>query len=43
MPAPGQYETADGFDLKWREQEEGTANFREAVPKKIVPVNLYKS
>ena len=41
MPAPGQYETADGFDLKWREQEEGTANFREAVPKKIVPVNLY--
>ena len=40
-PAPGQYETADGFDLKWREQDEGQANFREAVPKKIVPVNLY--
>jgi len=27
--------------LKWREQDEGTRHFREQVPKKIVPVNLY--
>jgi len=41
-PAPGQYETADGFDLKWREQDlNAQANFKEPVPKKIVPVNLY--
>jgi len=40
-PAPGDYEINDGFDQAWRYTDEGTSAFRDPVPKKIVPVNLY--
>jgi hypothetical protein len=40
-PAPGQYERYDGFDDKWKDNDILTAPFRDPVPKKIVPVNLY--
>lgn len=41
QPAPGDYEKLDGFDIKWREKDETSSAFREPVPRKIVPVNLY--
>jgi hypothetical protein len=41
QPAPGDYDVADGFDLAWRQTDEGTSAFRDPIPKKIVPVNLY--
>lgn len=40
-PAPGDYDVNLGFDQAWKDTDEGTAAFRDAVPKKIVPVNLY--
>lgn len=40
-PAPGHYDTSFGFDNSWKVSDEGTAAFRDPVPKKIVPVNLY--
>jgi hypothetical protein len=40
-PAPGDYDIADGFDMAWRNTDEGTSAFRDPIPKKIVPVNLY--
>lgn len=40
-PAPGDYDVGDGFDLAWRQTDEGTASFKDPIPKKIVPVNLY--
>ena len=40
-PAPGDYEVGFGFDEAWKTTDEGTAAFRDPVPKKIVPVNLY--
>jgi hypothetical protein len=41
MPAPGDYDRQDGFDVKWKEEDDTSAAFREPIPKKIVPVNLY--
>ena len=40
-PAPGDYDVNEGFDQAWRYTDEGTSAFRDPVPKKIVPVNLY--
>ena len=40
-PAPGDYDVQDGFDLAWRATDEGTSAFKDPIPKKIVPVNLY--
>ena len=40
-PAPGDYDVSHGFDHAWKHTDEGTAPFRDPVPKKIVPVNLY--
>ena len=40
-PAPGDYDVGDGFDLAWRQTDEGTSAFKDPIPKKIVPVNLY--
>lgn len=31
----------EGFDLAWRATDEGTSAFKDPIPKKIVPVNLY--
>ena len=43
MPAPGDYDRMDGFDIMYPEDDDrkNTAAFREPIPKKIVPVNLY--
>lgn len=40
-PAPGDYDVSHGFENAWKTTDEGTAAFRDPVPKKIVPVNLY--
>ena len=40
-PAPGDYDVYDGFDLAERHIDEGTSAFKDPIPKKIVPVNLY--
>ena len=42
-PAPGDYDRLDGFDIMYEEDDDrnNTAAFREPIPKKIVPVNLY--
>jgi len=31
----------EGFEAKWKEFESGTHQFKDSIPKKIVPVNLY--
>ena len=43
MPAPGDYDRLDGFDIMYPEEDDRniTAAFREPIPRKIVPVNLY--
>jgi len=42
-PAPGHYDNINNgdFDKKWIDFDVLTHQFREPVPKKIVPVNLY--
>ena len=41
MPAPGQYDRQDGFDVKYQEQDKGSHQFVDRIQKQIVPVNLY--
>jgi hypothetical protein len=40
-PGPDSYKLPFGFDLTENEKDAGSRPFRQPVPKKIVPVNLY--
>ena len=40
-PGPSSYTLPQHFDMAIREKDVGSRPFRQAVPRKIVPVNLY--
>ncbi len=40
-PAPTSYHNKFGFDHSYKLKDAGTRSFKEPVPRKIVPVNLY--
>jgi len=41
VPGPSTYDHINGFDLSFKERDKGSGPFKDPVPKKIVPINLY--